>query len=157
MRYFACFLSTLLIVMLCQSNLNRAVAEPLIEPSLQPGKPVPTVRAIACNAAEQLTSILAAYSRSYREGRAVFEQQRQTKAFDQAAGQMAPVCDEVWFTAVIPIRTLSKRPYDVRFADGSLHKRYVIEARPVGPSGVPSDVSYFISSRWRVLSLETSL
>ena len=152
-----CVLSILLALVLSQSASTLSVAEPVIEPFLAPGKVVPTVRAITCNTAKQLASILDAYSRSYQAGRAVFERHQNIRSFDAAAEQMAPVCDEVWFTAIIPVRTISNEPYKVWFADGSVHKRYVIEAKPVGPSGVPSSVSYFISSRWKVLSVETAL
>lgn len=157
MANFRCLLWISLAVILSQPNPNKAAASPPHRVVLVPGEPVPAVRAITCNTYEQLVSILVAYSQSYQDGQAAFEKQRHLKAFDEAAGQMAPACDEVWFKAVIPIRTMSKQPYNVRFADGSLHQRYAIEARPVGPSGVPSSVSYFISSRWRVLSLETAL
>lgn len=65
-------------------------------------------------------------------------------------GRQAPVCDEVRFTAIVAVSTVSSRPCDVHFADGSIHRRYIIEANPVGPDRKPAEASYFINSRWRV-------
>lgn len=147
-------LGVVIFVGFCRISMG---AEPLLEPFLTPGKSVSTVRAIACNTSDQLASILSAYSRTYEAGREAFERLQHTEVFDAAAEQMAPACDEVWFTAVIPVRTVNPEPYDVHFADGSVHRRYVIEIKPVGPDRKPARTSYFISSRWRVLSLETAL
>ncbi|MEM9439075.1 MAG: hypothetical protein AAGA73_01375 [Pseudomonadota bacterium] len=136
---------------------GAAVPQPLLEPYLTPGKRVSTVRAITCNTPEQLEAVLSAYSFSYAAGRKAFEDQREKEEYDAAAEQMAPACDEVWFTAIVPVRTVSREPYRVQFADGSFHQRHIIEIKPVGPSGKTGNASYFISSRWRVISLETAL
>ena len=125
-------------------------ADGYFEKKLQPGDFVPKVRAIACNQPAQLKAILEAYSVSYEDGKAAFERQFQAREFDAAAGQVAPVCDEMWFHGIIPVRTLSEEPYEVRFANGSVHRRYIIEAVPVGPNGVAAEASYYLSSRWRV-------
>ncbi|MGI9506194.1 MAG: hypothetical protein ACR2RE_24405, partial [Geminicoccaceae bacterium] len=120
-----------------------AVAQDYFEKKLRPGSFVPKVRAIACNQAAQLEGILEAYSVSYRDGKAAFEKSFQAREFDVAAGQIAPVCDEMWFHGIIPVRTLSEEPYKVWFANGSVHRRYIIEAVPVGPDGVAAEASYY--------------
>jgi len=151
---FAVPLALLVLSLLYQS---AAVSQPRLEPYLTPGKQVSNVRAIACNTPEQLAAVLSAYSFSYATGLKAFESQREREEYDAAAKQMAPACDEVWFTAIVPVRTVSRRSFRVQFADGSFHQRYMVEVKPVGPNGRVADASYFISSRWRVISLETAL
>ena len=145
----------LLLVLFCM-RMPAALGQGHIEPVLIPGERVPKVRAIACNTANQLADVLEAYSIDYRTGKAAFEAKRKIRDYDGAAGQIAPVCDEVWFTAIIPVRTVSPVPYKVHFADGSVHRRYIIEAMPVGPDRKPAEVSYFISSRWPVRAVDES-
>lgn len=127
-----------------------AVAEGYFEKKLRPGGFVPKVRAIACNQPVQLKAILEAYSVSYQDGKAAFERSFRAREFDAAAGHVAPVCDEMWFHGIIPVRTLSEEPYEVWFANGSVHRRYIIEVVPVGPDGAAAEASYYIGSRWRV-------
>ncbi|MGI9509923.1 MAG: hypothetical protein ACR2QJ_11330 [Geminicoccaceae bacterium] len=121
---------------------------------MKPGQQIRDVRAIACNKPDQLETILNAYSVSYHAGKAAFEAMRAVMAFDAAMGRQAPVCDEVGFAAIVPVSTVSSTPYSVHFADGSIHRRYIIEVKPVGPDRKPAEASYFISSRWRVRDVD---
>ncbi len=145
------------VFLLALSGQNTIEAQSLIEPFLTPGRSVSNVRAIVCNTPEQLAAVLSAYSVDYATGLAAFKNQKHTEEYDLAAEQMAPACDEVWFTAIVPVRTISTKPYNVYFADGSRHLRHIIEIKPVGAEGQPAEASYFISSRWKVMSLETAL
>lgn len=153
-KHFLCLLGAVCLVFALD---HKAVSQGLIEPTLIPGTKVPTVRAIVCNRAIQIAEVLKAYSESYNAGRRVFEEKREKEAYDFAADRMAPICDEVWFSAIIPIRTISTKPYNVYFADGSTHLRHIIEVKPVDPDGRSAEASYFISSRWRVARLDTGL
>ena len=136
---------------------SAAFAGPYFERQLRPGEYIPSVRSIACNTRAQLDSILSAYSVSYQNGKATFKASRRATEFDVAAGQIAPVCLELWFFAIIPIRTISSAPYRVISADGSVHRLHIIEAIPVGPDGLPAEASYYLSSRWRVAFGDTAL
>ena len=144
-------------VLMLGGGLIPAAAEEYFETRLQPGGFVAKVRAIACNQPAQLEAILEAYSVSYEDGKAAFDQHFREREFDIAAGHVAPVCDEMWFHGIIPVRTVSDQPYQVKFANGSVHRRYIIEAVPVGPDGVAGEASYYLSSRWRVATRDRHL
>ena len=142
LRFFAIFLLA--------ATGGPVLADPYFEHRLRPGELIPNVRAIACNTPAQLDVILSAYSVDYQSGKAAYEASRRSTEYDLTTGQIASTCDELWFFAIVPVRTISWKPYHVIFANGTVHRRYIIEAVPVGPDGAHAKPSYFMSSRWRV-------
>ncbi|MEM7041433.1 MAG: hypothetical protein AAF543_01350 [Pseudomonadota bacterium] len=134
-----------------------AMTSPFVEPHLTPGERTSAFRAIACNTAEQVADILGAFSESYEIGREAFARYHEQWEYDAAMAAMAPACDDVWFESVVPVQAVAGQVYDVHLADGSLHRRYVVEVRPVHPKGNTVEASYFISSEKPVTALETDL
>ena len=137
--------------------LGAMTTQRLFESHLTPGERISGFRVLACNTAEQMADILGAYSESYALGLDAFDRYHELWEYDAAMAAMAPACDEVWFKAVVPLRAVPGEVYDVHLADGSRHRRYIIEVRPVHPDGDIVEASYFIGSEKPLIAADAAL